>query len=223
MSYFQIRQARGAFDFEGEHPSCLPGLHCRICGPWAITGQSLPSVSVEGHPLEKQFSHRPVWIKEWFKLRDALLPLLPPSEPVSPGLEIGPLVGFILNRFRIGWYHSWGFVVSEALRDELATLAPQIQCVQTRIRCPYGDRYYELEIRSYGRAITPPTEEPCSTCGRDPIEYPRDALRICDAPDLPLFRLANFPTIIIVREDLLPFFQRELGLAVTFRRAELVA
>jgi hypothetical protein len=38
-----------------------------------------------------------------------------------------------------------------------------------------------------------------------------------------VFRLANFKTIIIVREDLVPFFQRECGVAVTFRRAELVA
>src|SRR5690349_3400536 len=49
------------------------------------------------------------------------------SEPLVPGLGLGPLVGHVLNPFRIGWYYTSGFVVAEALRDELATLAPQLK------------------------------------------------------------------------------------------------
>ena len=146
----------------------------------------------------------------------------PLPNPV-PGLGLGPLVGHVLNPFRIGWYYTSGFVVAEALRDELATLAPQINAVGARLEGAHGDRYYELEIRSHARVLTASEGETCSTCGSYGLVYPHDVLRIADIPDLPLFRLANFPGIVVVREDLQPFFKRELGLSVTFRRAELVS
>ena len=225
MSYWQMRQARGAFDFQGEHQWGVPGIICPACGIWGGNGGALPSVSVDGHPFERQLRGGPLPLPEWLQMRDAVQPLLPPSERVSPGLVLGPLVGHVLNPFRIAWHVGGELVVAEVVRDELARLAPQVKAVETRRESRYGDRYYELEILSSGRVLTIVREGkvPCSTCGKNPLAYPDDELKICDVPDLPLFRLANFKTIIIVREDLVPFFQRECGVAVTFRRAELVA
>lgn len=225
MSYWEIAKARGAFDFQGEHPWGFPGIICPVCGTWGMGSGVLPSVTVEGHPFERQLRGGPLPLHEWRKVRDAIKPLLPPSEPVAPGLALGPLVGSVLNPFRIGWYHSWGLVVAEELLDELARLAPQVKAVEAKLESQYGDRYYELEILSYGRVLTPlkKGQQPCSSCGRNPLAFPEEELKICDLLDLPLFRLANFQSIIIVREDLVPFFQRECGVAVTFRKAELVA
>lgn len=224
MSYWQPLKARGAFDFEGEHPYGMPGLICPRCGTRASAGAALPSVSVEEHPsLANQLRHWPLPLDKWRKLRDELQPLLPPSQVVRPGLNVGPLEGRVLNPFRIGWIGMWGFVVAEELRDELATLAPQINAVETRFENPYGGRYYELEFRCHARVVSTTKETVCPTCGLHGLDYPKDVLRLCDLPDLPLFRVANFPPIMIIRDDLLPFFQRELGPAATYRRAELVA
>jgi hypothetical protein len=223
MSYWQALKARGAFDFEKSRPCAMPGLICPTCGTWALMGAALPSFPVEAYSsLVNQLRRWPLPLDKWQKLRDELQPLLPPSQVVVPGLEVGPLEGRVLNPFRIGWIHMWGFVVAEELRDELATLAPQINAVEARFENPYGGRYYELELRCHARVI-PTAETSCSTCGRRGGDYPKDVLRLCDLPNLPLFRVANFPTIIVIRDDLLPFFQRELGPAATYRRAELVS
>lgn len=184
----------------------------------------MASVPVEDHPsLASQLKYWPLPLDKWRKLRDELQPLLPPSQVVMPGLEIGPLEGRVLNPFRIGWIGMWGFVVAEELRDELATLAPEINAVETRFENPYGGRYYELELRCHARVVSTTEESVCLTCGLRGVDYPKDVLRLCDIPDLPLFRVANFPTIVIIRDNLLPFFQRELGPAATYRRAELVS
>lgn len=130
--------------------------------------------------------------------------------------------GRVFESFRIGWHQAWGIVVSESLRDDLAKLAPRIQCIATKLEASSGERYFELEIRSHGflEADAPP---PCSACGRQPVDYPEDTPRIRDVPDLPLFRLRNFSTIVIAHESVLFFFKQEMGSASNYRRVQPVS
>lgn len=137
-------------------------------------------------------------------------------------MDLGPFTGQVLKPFRIGWIGAWGLLVSEALADDFGKLAAGIKLVEAPLRSSQGGRYYEPEIRSYGTLVGTAQEKRCVVCGAQAIEYPKETPLIRDMPDVPLFRVVNFPTIIVAHERLLPLFKSELGSAATYRPVELL-
>jgi hypothetical protein len=224
MTFWQISGAREG-DFEGQHAWGLPGIGCDSCGKrWTTVGQALPSVSLLGHPLEARFKSRaPLPVAEWRELYDVVRPLVPATQPVLPGMDLGPFTGKAFKPFRIGWIGAWGLLLSETLANELGRLAAGIKLVEAQLRSPQGGRYYEPEIRSCGTLVGTAQGDRCMVCGAQRIEYPKETPLLRDVPQVALFRIANFPTMVIAHESLLPFFRSEMGEASAYRPVELVS
>lgn len=55
------------------------------------------------------------------------------------------------------------------------------------------------------------------------MDYPEDTPVVKDVPDVPLFRLANFPSIIIAYESLYDLLRSEMGIASAYRPVQLIS
>lgn len=221
MTYWQVRAVYTG-DMDRIRRWDAPGVICPVCQEsHASFGSILPSVSLEGHPLEGSFRASQVHLKQWIPLRDALQPLLPEGQLARAGMSLGPLCGRVLRRFRVAWADSTSPVLSaEALDDLTARIPTGLRVVRSQLQSKRP--YFELEALSLGALVTEESEEVCEACGRDPLDYPEDELVIRDVPDVPLFRLRNFPTILIANDEFANFLREELGPRSSFREARAI-
>lgn len=214
MSYWTLEIFRPGC-IEARHRWLMPSIDCRVCRHvWFRIGYALPSVSLEGNPADWRLQQRPypVPFETWLEFAEVIRPAVPASEPILPGMNLGPLQGRSHARFRVTWNTIFGIVLSEEVREEFAALAPGVPLVRANLTGDNLPPTYEIEFRSYGAELIEETADHCDTCGYyktispvDPKDY-----RIRNIPDAPLFTLRNLG-LMIAHDRLLPFFERELG------------
>jgi uncharacterized double-CXXCG motif protein len=215
------------------HKWGLPGVHCPTCGAtWAGGVDAYPSVDLSGLPNHHEYEEpRPEPFVEFARLRERVLPLLPPGTQLLPGSNFGPLEGTATGSFgAFTFQNPWTLLVrSDALAKLQAEGMRGLKGCRTRLRFRKKNppELLELEIHPHGRLhpdCTPPNRPPpCPTCGRDAFTLPDELL--LDAASLPsdvdLFRMANFLTVLICTERFVQAVQR-LGLDdIVFREIPL--
>ncbi len=211
----------------------LPGVHCPTCGAtWAGGVDAYPSVDLSRLPNHQEYEEpRPEPFEEFARLREQVLPLLPPGTPLLPGSSFGPLEGTATGSFgAFTFQNPWTLLVRS---DALAKL--QAEGLRGLKGCPTRLRFrqkkppslLELEIHPHGRlhpdCIPQNRPPPCPTCGRDAFRLPEDIL--LEAASLPahadLFRLANFLTVLICTERFAQAVQRLELDDIVFREVPL--
>lgn len=96
--FYQMREdkaSRYTGTIDAAHQWGLPGVHCPTCGAtWAGGFDAYPSVDLSGLPNRHEYEEpRPEPFEEFARLREQVLPLLPPGTSLKPGSSFGPLVG----------------------------------------------------------------------------------------------------------------------------------
>jgi uncharacterized double-CXXCG motif protein len=198
------------------HPWGLPGRRCPDCaltgGP---AGLQYPCVDLSGLPaqeLQKLSDSWPVPFEEFERLRKLVLPLAPEDAVLKPGTRFGPLTGTGRGSFgQLFMQNSWSlFVRREALeRLQSAGLRGLLGCpLAVRFRAKSAPELRELQLRVQGRlhpdCLPPGRQPPCATCDRAslrlPVTYWLDASSLPE--DVDVFRLSDWPTLIIATEHM---------------------
>lgn len=216
-------------EFDAAHRWSLPGVRCHTCGAtWGGAGHQYPCVDLSQLPEHREFEKaRPEPFPEFARLRELVRPLAPPHATLPPGTAFGPLVGRAFGKFGpFGW---WGSSMLLVRRDALERLQAEgvrglLDCrAELRFRQKDPPELLELQIEPHGRlhpdCIPPDVPPPCVTCGRFGLARPDEP--ILDAaslpPELDLFRVGNFATMIIGTERLMEAVQRLELHGTTFR------
>ncbi len=190
----------------------LPGSYCPVCeGTRVAAGNAYPCVDLSGLPERAEFEEaRRVPIEEFERLRELVLPLMPPGALVLPGATLGPFVGTATGRFGALFYDMpfTLLVRREALEKlQAAGLRGLNGCrTQLRFRQRNAPEFWEFQLMFKGRlhpdCLPPDRKPPCKRCRVDGFKLPEQML--LDAATLPtdldLFRLSDVTGIIIASE-----------------------
>jgi uncharacterized double-CXXCG motif protein len=195
------------------HKWGLPGAHCPVCNiSGATTGGSYPSVDLSCLPAreqEKYLARVEEDYAEFERLCEQVRPLVPPGVPLLPGTKFGPMNGSAQGEFGpLVLVHPWELLMQpEPLERLQAEGLRGLKGYRTefRFRKKNPPQLLEMELLPRGRfhrECLPERPPPCPKCGSDSFKRPEEPL--LDAatlpPDLDLFRLANFMTMIIGTE-----------------------
>ena len=221
--------------FNAAHKWRLPGIHCPLCDEiWSGSGFAYPAVDLSEHPerqklekarLEKDFA-------EFERLRSLLRSWVPGGAPLEPGTTFGPLVGRVTGQLGPLVLQKSGFDML-ARRDVLEALQGEglggLQGCPTELRFRQKNPPELLELQIMPRGLLhpdclPPGRlPPCAKCGREGFSLPPEP--ILDAASLPksldLFRLANFPTVLIGTERFKEAVERHAPHCLSFRELPL--
>ncbi len=224
MRYFIIEEDKslGYTGFvNAGHKWGLPGVDtCPACkATWAATSKAYPSVDLTPVTALADFVEaRAEPIEEYERLRELVLPLLPPGAVVKPGSSFGPLVGKAQGRFGqfVSNYSDVLLVRREALEKLQAEGLRGLKgCrMEVRFRQRNSPELLELELlpvgRLHPRCLPPNREPPCPRCGREGLSLPKQP--VLDASTLPphldLFRLLDMSTLVICTERFAEACQR---------------
>jgi uncharacterized double-CXXCG motif protein len=216
MHYFAVEDDRTSGytgHVDAAHKWQLPGiLLCPTCkATWSDNSKAYPSVDLTPVATLADFEKaRAEPVEEYERLRELVRPLLPPGAVVEPGSAFGPLVGRAQGRFGplVSPYPWWLLVQREALENLLAEGLKGLKGCRTQLRFRQraAPELLELELLPVGRAhpecMPPDRAPPCPRCGRDGASLPDNLL--LDAATLPsdldVFRLEDFPTVIVCTE-----------------------
>lgn len=192
----------------------LPGMHCPNCGivgGW--TGLQYPCVDLSGLPgeeLKKLSDGWPVSLEEFERRRELVRPFAPSDAMLKTGTSFGPLTGTGSGTFgQFFMQNPWSLVVRRDALERLqgAGLRGLQGCrLDVRFRAKNPPELWELQLAARAQlhpdCLPPDRKPPCRICGRDEVSLP--ATYWLDASSLPehldLFRLADFPTLIIATE-----------------------
>ena len=204
--------SRYAWNLQAEHKWILPGIHCPTCDEiWSSTGESYPSVDLSALPDRRKFKARVEEdFAEYTRLRELVRPLVPEGVPLESGTELGPLLGGGRGPFpQLVLLNLWTLLIHREALEQLQAEGVRglIGCsTELRLRDKHPPELMELQVEPRGRLhrdclprYLPP---PCATCGLRAVSLPPEP--ILDVATLPtdqdLFRLAEFPTVIVGTE-----------------------
>ncbi|MFP2931157.1 double-CXXCG motif protein [Pyxidicoccus sp. 3LG] len=212
------------------HKWGLPGVEpCSRCGTgggWA--GIQYPCVDLSGLPapeLRRLSDAWPVPFEEFARLRELVRPLAPKGAVLEPGTRLGPLTGTGSGSFGALHMPDWTLF---ALREAFARL--QDAGVRGLQGCPLEVRFrgksppelLELQVVPHGRVhpdCLPPRQPRCPACGSEgTVSLPETYwLSLASLPTgLDVFRLEDFPTLLIATERLVEAVRRPELDGVTF-------
>ncbi len=213
----------------------LPGVEtcpaCGVGGGWA--GIQYPCVDLSGLSQSelKPFSDPwPVAFKDFVQLRERIRPLVPQGAVLEPGARLGPLTGAASGAFGPLSLQDWTLI---ARADALATMqeaglrglvgGP----VEASFRARTPPRLCELQLELHGRlheaCFPQPRRGPCLTCGSEDARALPEAYWLARESlpaHLDLFRLRDFPTLVIVTERMVEVTRRLKLDGVTFHPLE---
>jgi uncharacterized double-CXXCG motif protein len=231
MNYFTIEQDRASGYtgyIDGTYKWMLPAISCPLCKATWGGGFAYPSVDLTPVAALADFEKaRAEPIEEYERLRELVRPLLPPGAIPAPVTTFGPFMGW--GRGRFGSFAApipWLLMVR---REAFEKLQPEnlrgLKGCRTllRFRQRNSPELIELEILPMGRlhpdCLPSGRKPPCPRCGRDHFPLPDvlllDETAVTDPLDL--FRLEDFPTVIVCTHRFVDACQR-LGLdGITFQ------
>jgi len=220
------RKYGGAVD--GAHKWKLPGAHCHTCGvTWVGSGHKYPCVDLSQLPEQREFlKARPEPFREFARLRELVRPLAPTNAMLPPGTGFGPLVGTAFGHLpAFAWIIEVLLVHRNVLERLQAEGARGLKGCRTELRFRQKNppELLELQLEPRGRlhpdCIPPDEPPPCPTCGR--LGFGRPDEPVLDAaslpPELDLFRVGNFATMVIGTERFVQAVRRLELDGITFR------
>ncbi len=226
MNYFRMKEDRAAGYtgfVDAAHRWGLPGIYCPVCkSTWSGGAKVYPSVDLTPVLALADFEEaRTEPIEEYERQSELVRPLLPPGAQLEPGAAFGPLVGKAQGRFgQFVSNYSFLILIRREAYEQLQSepLRGLKGCrMEVRFRQRNPPELLELELIPNGRVHTdclpPDRKPPCPRCHRRGIPLPKDLL--LDATTLPteldLFRLEDFPTVVVCTKRFVEACQR-LGL-----------
>ncbi|NVJ14490.1 double-CXXCG motif protein [Myxococcus sp. AM010] len=231
--FFWMREDRAVADTyggeaHGSHKWGLPGASCSACGAtWSGAGHYLPSVDLSQLPEHRAFEKaRPEPFPEFVRLRELVRPLVAPDSQLPPGTGFGPLVGTAFGKLpAFAWIIDVLLVHREAVErlqaEELRGIHPCPTALRFRQKRP--PELLELQVQPRGRlhpACVPlDVPPPCPTCGRHAFRRPDEPILDTASlpPELDLFRVSNFATMVIGTERFVDAVRRLNLDGITFR------
>jgi uncharacterized double-CXXCG motif protein len=198
-------------DIVARRNNYLPGIKCDLCGQtWARLGIAYPLVDISVLTLDKRlFRPRAVPVDEYKQLRDLVAPLIAENLPLPPGTGFGPLVGRekgVCGDF--SWANSWTLLIKQSSYLNLQSLSlklPKVSIPNLKTKKIWDCELYELEIEARVSLIDSSYYETdskiCLKCGRDERKVEKIIVnKNSIPPELDMFRIADFPTHILVTE-----------------------
>lgn len=216
------------------HPWGLPGMQCPSCGTsggW--TGLQYPCVDLSGLPaqeLKKLSDGWPVPYEEFVRRREQVRPLAPQGALLKTGTKFGALTGTGSGRFgQLFMQNAWSLFVQRAALERLqaAGLRGLQGCpVKVRFRTKLAPELWELQLLAQGHlhldCLPPDRKPPCPHCEREDVGLPDT--HWLDAASLPrdvdVFRLSDWPTLIIATERMVEAVRRLELDGAAFRELE---
>lgn len=213
--FFEVREDRGSRRsgyVDGTHEWSLPGVQCPVCGSgWSTLGEDYPSVDLSRHPARDAFGQPSSdSLAEFERLRELVRPLAPRDAPLEPGASFGPIVGSASGHF--GDFHlpmPWMLMAkSETLEKLRAEGVRSLNGYPMRLRFKEKKppELLDVELHPHGylhpSCFPEPWKPPCRRCGRNENKLP-DAMVLNGATlpeDVDVFRLRDYPTVIIASE-----------------------
>lgn len=212
-------------------PGVAPCPRCGTGGGWA--GIQYPCVDLSGLPaaeLRKLSDAWPVPFKEFARLRELVRPLAPKGAVLEPGTRLGPLTGTGSGTFSSLHMPDWTLLVRpEALAQlrEAGVRGLQGCPLEVRFRGKKLPELLELQLELHGRlhpdCLPHRRQPPCSECGAEgPASLPETWwLSAATLPThLDVFRLVDFPTLLIGTERLADAARRLALDGVTFQELD---
>jgi uncharacterized double-CXXCG motif protein len=217
------------------HKWGLPGVEpCSRCGTgggWA--GIQYPCVDLSGLPaaeLRRLSDAWPVPFEEFARLRELVRPFAPKGAVLEPGTRLGPLTGTGSGSFGSIHMPDWTlFIRCEALaRLRDAGVRGLQGCpLEVRFRGKNPPELLELQLELHGRlhpgCLSPRREPPCPVCGAEgPASIPETYWLSAESlpAHLDVFRLVDFPTLLIATERLVDAVRRLELDGVTFQELD---
>lgn len=213
--FFQVREdkasPRSGF-VDGTHRWNLPGVQCSVCGAgWSGLGEHYPSVDLSRHPERAAFEDsQSDSIVEFERLREVVRPLTPEGALLEPGAGFGPIHGSVSGSF--GDFHlpmPWMLMAKPATLEKLRAegvrgLSGFPMELSHQGKKPPALLDVELQTRGQLHPVCFPEswKDSCRRCGRNGNTLP-DAFVLDGATlpsDLDVFRLRDYPTVIIASE-----------------------
>lgn len=214
---------------DAKHPLKLPGVVCPICGTWSITGAIYPSfdASVLSDKL-CSINSFPISIESFDELSLKVAGLLGVEDTFVPGSEFGKLRGKAKGKFGdFAWLNPWTPLIRESVWLELREAGVELLAVRAEL--DFGKQehepFVEIEVHSGVKLISELVleEDKCRCCGRLPIK--KGSNIIIDGSSfnnsIPIQRISELPTILIVNDRLAKFIQQRNLRDVLLTRIEI--
>ncbi|WP_075009343.1 double-CXXCG motif protein [Stigmatella aurantiaca] len=206
-----------------QHPWGLPGVEpcpsCRTGG--GVGGLEYPCVDLSSLPLaeRKRLSDPwPVPREEFSRLRERVRPLAPPGALLEPGTRFGPLEGTGSGHFgQLFMQDPWSlYARREAFErlQEAGIRGLRGGPLDVRFRGSRPPELLELQLEVQGQfhpaCLPADPRPPCATCGNDFLKLPEQPILARESlpTSLDVFRLAAWPTLIIVTGNWVDAVQR---------------
>ncbi|WP_141589004.1 double-CXXCG motif protein [Myxococcus sp. AB056] len=224
------RPSRYTGNLNAAHRWSLPGLaDCPGCGAtWSTAGLHYPCVDLTSLPTRHEYEEpRPEPYEEWARLREQVRPQVPPGFVLMPGTKFGPMTGRASGPFGQLHLQAWSLSLRREALEQLrqAGLQGLNGCpMQLKGSGRNPPELLELQLTPCGRfhpdCLPSDREPPCPTCGVEsyglPAPYLLDTASIPTTADV--FRLADWPTLILATQRFVDAVQRLELDGVTFRQ-----
>lgn len=211
---------------EAVHAVKLPGILCPVCGAWATTGMSFPSVDVKLiTSIERTDWPNPISPDEFKNLKRTLENRLGLAHKLTPGAELGPLSGKGKGNFgSFGWVNSWTPLLRESVFSAAQEAGVMLAGVPANLHLPDGaEPFVELETVPIAKMWAHEIPEACSICGRRVLKRTDPLVLSIEEYDgmFPLQRLVDLPTVLIVNSVFADFIRNQNLQDVTLLPLEL--
>jgi len=209
------------------HVRKLPGVICSVHGVWATTGLNYPTVDIE--LIDSRIGRlpaSPISVDDFRALVARIEPITGPKRPLSPGANLGPLLGTargLLGDF--AWVNPWTMLVRSSTCQELVSSGFFVQGAEARMSFEDGptEPLMELEAPCKLTLANLQHREICSICGR--LSFVKQKTMVIEAASYdsatPLQRIAEMPTCIVVNDDLAEFIRTRGFSNITLTRIAL--
>lgn len=200
------------YEINASHTWGLPGIRCSVCGvTWATTGVAYPAVDLAILPSPDQYGGlEPVTVEEFQELRAPIIRLLGASVALPPGTDLGPLVGKAWGKFGdFAWVNPWTMLIRHEVWSKLNSMGlrlPQVVTPKLEFRSKFPPEFLEFQVEPLASlsasSFSSLEPSPCPVCGHDarkPEQIVAERVSIPSYVDL--FRLRDFPTVILATEE----------------------
>lgn len=217
-------------DLVAFYPWHLPGVHCPECdSKWARIGVSYPLVDLSGTFIGKQLKQaRNVELEFFETLQEAVKSYAPAGLPLPPGTHFGPVKGKVKGRFGdFVWLHSWDILIRVESYNQLASVGLRLPgAVAPLLQEKVQGQLLQLQIESYGclssRSYIDSDITVCPRCKRDGRKIDKRVLVRSSIPThVDVFRIGNYPTIILASQDFKEAVERFGFTNILFKKVEI--